>query len=658
MGSHTIDSLTNSFMYHRDILLSIQMSLLVNETYANPAKPLWLSSSFAGVTGPTGSQGPQGSSTGLEYYLTNVASDVSGYLVMTEQFNLLTGSNIVASSNSTIAQFLTPSNEPNALSIPGGVWNFQFHAETSGTSNAFMKFNVFTYPLGGPATLINDSAPIYLVEGAIKSEYQGSISIPTTALGLTDRVAVSFDVSGIGMGDSVTLYLDDDEQAVVTTTFAVAGSTGPIGPTGAAGATGVTGAVGPTGASGSSANASQWSIYPAIMNVDLSGYSILRGSNIYTNSLGVGGTSLIPATVINSTGNVAAISSDLTQYLTVASNTGLGNISTYGANRPVGTNALYAEGGVTLTGGGLVHGVEIGALTVAGVDTQRIDVIPAGIGINAATYVQVAAAGAGSFAAGGALSLAGGDYVEINTDDLRVINTSSGNQATQITCANYLMPASVAATSPLTIQNTQAGGVVIQGVKTFQGLASSFANMTNIATINNSANTMDISGVRTINTRPVFINGAFSDDTTQFQFGGLSNSPTAITFNSEDVTNGIALVPGSPSQIRVSKTGLYQFQFSAQLDKSGGGVSVCDIWLRKNGTDIPYTATQVVVNGTNGETVMTVPCLLQLNANDYIEVVFASPDDTMSIAAFVAQTTPYVRPAVPSIIATMFLLCV
>lgn len=660
------------------------MSLLINETYANPVRPLWLSSTFAGVTGPTGSQGPQGSSTGLEYYLTNVASDVSGYLVMTEQFNLLTGSSNVATSNSTIAQFLTPSNEPNALSIPGGVWNFQFHAETSGTSNAFMKFNVFKYPIGGPATLINDSAPVYLVEGATKSEYQGSISIPTTALGLTDRVAVSFDVSGIGIGDSVTLYLDDDEQAVVTTTFAVAGSTGPtgptgargatganglgftgaqgptgpIGPTGASGATGVTGAVGPTGAAGSSANASQWSIYPAIMNVDLSGKSILRGSNIYTSSLGVGGTSLIPATVINSTGNVAAISSDLTQYLTVASNTGLGNISTYGANRPVGTNALYAEGGVTLTGGGLVHGVEIGCLTVAGVDTQRIDVIPAGIGINAATYVQVAAAGAGSFAAGGALSLAGGDYVEINTDDLRVINTSSGNQATQITCANYLMPASVAATNPLTIQNTQAGGVVIQGVKTFQGLASSFANMTNIATINNSANTMDISGVRTINTRPVFINGAFSDDTTQFQFGGLSNSPTAITYNSADVTNGINLVPGSPSRIRVSQTGLYQFQFSCQLDKSGGGVSICDIWLRKNGTDIPYTATQVVVNGTNGETVMTVPFFLQLSANDYIEVVFASPDSSMAITAFPAQTSPYVRPAVPSIITTMSLLCV
>lgn len=41
------------------------------------------------------------------------------------------------------------------------------------------------------------------------------------------------------------------------------------------------------------------------------------------------------------------------------------------------------------------------ALTVAGIDTVRIDV-PAGMGLNT-TYIQLAAAGAGSFAAGGAL---------------------------------------------------------------------------------------------------------------------------------------------------------------------------------------------------------------------------------------------------------------
>jgi hypothetical protein len=55
---------------------------------------------------------------------------------------------------------------------------------------------------------------------------------------------------------------------------------------------------------------------------------------------------------------------------------------------------------------------------------------------------------------------------------------------------------------------------------------------------------------------------------------------------------------------------------------------------------------------------MTVPIFLQLNANDYIEVVFASPDATMAVTSFPAITSPYTRPEVPSIITTMKMLCV
>ena len=666
------------------------MSLLGTPVFGNPTTPLWLSASYAGVTGPTGPQGPQGASSGLEFYLTDVASDVTPYLTMTENFNFLSGTTLTKTGNGVIQGFLTPPNSPDQSTIPGGVWDFHFHASTtqSPVTTAAVAIAVYKYPVGGPPVLLNQGNPIVLLAGATQFEYDATVTLASTGLGLTDRVLVTVIASGLASGESIDLLIDDDEQAIVTTTFAVPGTpgqtgatgptgangtpgqTGPTGPTGAqgnpgnAGAVGATGATGPAGATGSAANVSNWSTFPAISAVNMSNYnlsnvnSIPNATSIYGQTIRFGGTSGVPLGTLSSTGNVSAISADLTQYAQVGSNTGLGNISTYGANRPVGTNALYAEGGTTLTGGGVVHGVTIGALRVGPTDTNRIDVLPAGIGVNAATYIQMAAGGAGSFAAGGALSLAGGDYVEINTDDLRVINTTSGNQATQITCANYLMPSSVASTNPLTIQNIAAGGVVIQGVKQFDGLASSFANMTNIATIINSANTMDISGVRTINTRPVFINGAFSSDATQFQVGGLSNSPTPITYNSTDVTNGIALVPGQDSQIRVSKTGLYQFQFSAQLDKSGGGVSQVEIWLRKNGTDIPFSATQVVVNGTNGETVMTVPFFLQLNANDYIECVFASGDATMCIAGFPAITSPYTRPAIPSIIAVMSLLCV
>jgi hypothetical protein len=293
--------------------------------------------------------------------------------------------------------------------------------------------------------------------------------------------------------------------------------------------------------------------------------------------------------------------------------------------------------------------------------------------------------------------MAGGSYTELNSSDFRMLNTTSGNQATTIYTGFLDGPYGTAGTTnPLVVGNNQAGGTQLINVKQMTGNATTGATLSNVSSIigtpsltgpsmtgsnmtftdvgsgsvftkmrsiSNPANTLDISGVATINTRPVFINGAWISHQTQLQGGtGIANTPTPITFQFTDVSNGIIVVGPLPnSQIQVSKTGLYEFIFSIQLDKTGGGSSPCDIWLRKNGADIPFSASQYVVAGTNGETVPCLDFFLNLNANDIIEVVFASTDATMSISAFPQLITPgdpYNRPAVPSIIATMKLLSV
>jgi hypothetical protein len=377
----------------------------------------------------------------------------------------------------------------------------------------------------------------------------------------------------------------------------------------------------------------------------------VTNSNAWSRTLGVGGIVAVPFSSVDNLGNAY-----FGQSVTASNSAQIANISVYGVNRIAGTNALYAQGGVTLDGGGVVHGITIGTLPVAGINTQRIDVLPAGIGVNAATYIQLAAVGAGSFAAGGALSLAGGSYIEANTAGFRHINTTSGNQQTTVYAGFYDGPYGVSNTYPMVVGNNGTAGTTILNVNSITGTASNTFALSNVKSIiGTTPGGLDLFNVATINTRPVFINGSFLSTTTQAQTGGASNTPTPITFNTTTVSNGISL--GSPaSRIVVSKTGLYSFQFSAQLDKTGPGVDGVEIWLRKNGTDISNTATQVVVAGNNGETVMTVPFFLDLSANDYIETVFASGDATMEIAAFPAITSPYTRPAVPSIIANINLL--
>lgn len=256
--------------------------------------------------------------------------------------------------------------------------------------------------------------------------------------------------------------------------------------------------------------ASNWAQYTANANVNIGnstlfGASLFQGSNLslfgsnvtngntFTNSLGVGGLSLTPIASISAGGDLSCRNIDVGD-----STTSLADVNIYGVNAAPGDNALYVIGGTTLTGGltgGVpVHGTEIGALPVAGIDTVRIDVLPAGMGFNSATYVQLAAAGAGSFAAGGALSLAGGDYVEINTDDLRVINTTSGNQSTTLTVANIQMPPSVVNT-PLQINNT-VGGINLVGASGKGQIAgfSSIAGDNLIAGSSTITNTLYVPG--------------------------------------------------------------------------------------------------------------------------------------------------------------------
>lgn len=146
--------------------------------------------------------------------------------------------------------------------------------------------------------------------------------------------------------------------------------------------------------------------------------------------------------------------------------------------------------------------------------------------------------------------------------------------------------------------------------------------------------------------------GSFSLNTTQTVTG--ANVPTVIPYDTIEIARGVRYENGS--QIVVPIKGIYEFNWSIQLDKSGGGSSAVDIWLRKNGADIPRSGGQVVVDGQQGETLPFVNYFLELEPNDYVEVVFASADNTVGATYFPAWTDPpnnYTRPAIPAIITTI-----
>lgn len=74
--------------------------------------------------------------------------------------------------------------------------------------------------------------------------------------------------------------------------------------------------------------------------------------------------------------------------------------------------------------------------------------------------------------------------------------------------------------------------------------------------------------------------GAFYDTTTQT--AAAINTAYAVRFNSTELSNGVSI--GTPSsRIYLDRSGVYDFQFSAQVDNTTNAVGNLYMWARVNG---------------------------------------------------------------------------
>jgi hypothetical protein len=141
--------------------------------------------------------------------------------------------------------------------------------------------------------------------------------------------------------------------------------------------------------------------------------------------------------------------------------------------------------------------------------------------------------------------------------------------------------------------------------------------------------------------------GSFYDTTSQT--AAVINTAYAMTFNTVDLSVGVTR--GTPtSRIYVDRPNVYNVQFSTQLDKTSGGVGLVWIWLRKNGVNVPDSAGQIRIQGNSAEILAAWNYVIQLNAGDYIELMW-EVDDTSVI--LLAEAASAVHPSVPSVILTV-----
>jgi len=147
--------------------------------------------------------------------------------------------------------------------------------------------------------------------------------------------------------------------------------------------------------------------------------------------------------------------------------------------------------------------------------------------------------------------------------------------------------------------------------------------------------------------------GAFQDSTDQV----AANTTTAyaITFDTTDFSNGVTL--SNLSRLNVSQSGIYNVQFSIQFTNTTNASQDVDVWFRKNGTNIDKSNSRFGFAPRKGvgdpfHIIAAMNFFVNLNANDYVEIMWRPTDVGVSIEQYPAGTSP-TRPAVPSAIVTL-----
>lgn len=147
--------------------------------------------------------------------------------------------------------------------------------------------------------------------------------------------------------------------------------------------------------------------------------------------------------------------------------------------------------------------------------------------------------------------------------------------------------------------------------------------------------------------------GQFSSQTTQTV--AAIDTPTLLLLETTDFANGMYAATGDG--VHVEEAGLYQYNFSLQLENPTTSIHEVTFWLRHDGVDEPYTATVVSIPAKHGAisgfVTVSRNYFIELEAAGYVELWWASTSTSVTLPAIAPQVAPYAHPGVPSTSVTM-----
>ena len=127
-----------------------------------------------------------------------------------------------------------------------------------------------------------------------------------------------------------------------------------------------------------------------------------------------------------------------------------------------------------------------------------------------------------------------------------------------------------------------------------------------------------------------------------------------MTLNTTDFSNDVSI---SSSKITVANSGIYNLQFSVQLENSNNAPQDVFIWLKQNGTDIVGSTGKVGMParknpGDPFHSIVGWNYYLSMTAGQYVEIYWSTTSVDVSIQFYAASGTP-TKPSTQSVVATL-----
>jgi hypothetical protein len=147
-------------------------------------------------------------------------------------------------------------------------------------------------------------------------------------------------------------------------------------------------------------------------------------------------------------------------------------------------------------------------------------------------------------------------------------------------------------------------------------------------------------------------------NSTTGQTSPSTGTTAVVEFDNITQNNGIYQDGTNASRIYVRDAGIYNVMYSLQLINTTNDGQYADVWFRINGTDVADSASRFGLparksSGDPAELIGAMNIFLSLDAGDYIEVAGGVSDVGVELWYDGPQTTPFVRPAIPSVILTL-----